>query len=231
MATTITSDEGYTSSVSPDPIPEFKPSSFAENDSFEMDLLRPSIEAEKKYQEEGLKIRRKNYETIKKHTLDFDNFEPEQTSEVRNRVLVSGYLDSQFRDEDRPSNDHGILRDSVAQHKFKGEGVGSDEAFVAAIRKDFEGENEKQAFYDNADRQALLSAYLGGGRAKREFQESVKDNPLAKSERLEINERWQRTQEKIEEDLGASMLFDIRTTFKEMGTDDDCLTLASRRTR
>ena len=231
MATTITSNEGYNSSVSPDPTPEFKPSSFAENDSFEQDLLRPSIEAERKYQEEGLKIRRTNYETIKKHTLDFDNFEPEQTSEVRNRVLVSGYLDSQFRDEDRPSNDHDILRDSVAKHKFKGEGVGSDEAFVAAIRKDFEGENEKQAFYDNADRQALLSAYLGGGRAKKEFQDSVRGNPLAKSERREINERWKKTAEKIEEDLGASMLYDIRTTFEEMGTDDDWLMHAAHRTR
>ena len=171
MATTITSNDGYTSSVSPDPVPEFKPSSFAENDSFEMDLLRPSIEAEKKYQEEGLKIRRENYETIKKHTLDFDNFEPEQTNEVRNRVLVSGYLDSQFSEGDRPSSDHDILRDSVAKHKFNGEGVGSDEAFVAAIRKDFEGENKKKEFYDDLDRKAVLSAFMGGGAPKKEFQQ------------------------------------------------------------
>ncbi len=232
MATTITSNEGYTSSVSPDPIPEFKPSSFAENDSFEMDLLRPSIEAEKKYQEEGLKIRRTNYETIKKHTLDFDNFEPEQTSEVRHRVLASGYLDSMFREEDRPSNDHDILRDSVAKSRFGGEGVGSDEAFVAAIRKDFEGENERQKFYDNADRQATLSAFLGGGRVKTEFQQSMVGNPLAKSERLEINERWQKTQEKIEDKYGASLLFDIRTTFSDMQSDPDkWLMHASHRTR
>lgn len=231
MATTITSNEGYNSSVSPDPTPEFKPSSFAENDSFEMDLLRPSIEAERKYQEEGLKIRRKNYETIKKHTLDFDNFEPEQTSEVRNRVLVSGYLDSQFSEGDRPSNDHDILRDSVAKHKFKGEGVGSDEAFVAAIRKDFEGENKKQEFYDDLDRKATLSAFMGGGAPKKEFQQSAASNPLAKSERLEINERWQQHQDAIEEEYGASMLFDIRTTFKEMQEGGDWLMFASNRAK
>ena len=231
MATTITSNEGYNSSVSPDPVPEFKPSSFAENDSFKQDLLRPSIEAERKYQEEGLKIRRKNYETIKKHTLDFDNFEPEQTSEVRNRVLVSGYLDSQFSEGDRPSNDHDILRDSVAKHKFKGEGVGSDEAFVAAIRKDFEGENKKQEFYDDLDRKATLSAFMGGGAPKKEFQQSAAGNPLAKSERLEINERWQQHQDAIEEEYGASMLFDIRTTFKEMQEGGDWLMFASNRTK
>lgn len=232
MATTITSNEGYNSSVSPDPIPEFKPSSFAENDSFEMDLLRPSIEAEKKYQEEGLEIRRKNYETVKKHTLDFDNFEPEQTSEVRNRVLVSGYLDSQFRDEDRPSNDHDILRDAVAQRQFGGAGVGSDEAFVSAIRQKFEGDNENRAFYDELDRKAVLSAFMGGGAPKQEFQKLSEGNPIARSERREINERWQQNIDAIEDEYGASMLFDIRTTYNDIKSDPDSwLMHAARRTR
>ena len=231
MATTITSDGGYTSSTPTDPIPEFKPSSFAENDSFEKDLLRPSIEAEKKYQEEGLKIRQENYKTIKKNTQNFEAFEPTASEEVRNRALVAGYIDTQFGDNDRPSNDHGILRDAIAKHKFGGVGMGSDEAFLGAMRNDYKREDEEQAFWDNLDRKATLSALMEGGAPLEEYKREIKDDPFAKANRLEINDRWRKNREAIEEKYGSSMLFDLRTTLKELKTDEDWLMAASRRTQ
>ena len=231
MATTITSDGGYTSSTPTDPIPEFKPSSFAEDKSFERDLLRPSIEAEKKYQEEGLKIRQDNYKTIKKHTQNFEEFEPTASDEVRNRALVAGYIDTQFGDNARPSNDHGILRDAIAKHKFDSVGMGSDEAFLEAMRNDYKREDEEQSFWDNLDRKATLSALMGGGQPHAEFHESVRGDPFAKANWLEIRDRWKKNREALEEKFGPSILFDIKTTFQEMGYEKHWLVLAWRRTK
>jgi len=234
MATTITSNEGFSSSTPPDQIPSFTPEAYAEEQSFEQDLLRPSIEAEKKYQEEGLKIRHDNYKTIKKHTLDFDKFEPEQTTEVRNRVLVSGYIDSIFPEHERPSNDHDILRDSIANHKFNGAGAGDDAAFLEAMRGDFAREDKEQAFWDDLDRRATLSAMSGGGQALKDFKEwawSDENAEFTKANRLEINDRWQKNQDAIREKFGVDMLHDLRTTFNDMGTEDQWLALAWRRTK
>lgn len=234
MATTITSNEGLSSSTPPDQIPSFTPEAYAEEQSFEKDLLRPSIEAEKKYQEEGLKIRQENYHTIRKHARDFDKFEPTVSPEIKSRVLVSGYIDSMFPENDRPSNDHDILRDSIAKHKFNGAGVGDDEAFLEAMRGDFDRQDKEQGFWDDLDRRATLSAMVGGGQPLIDFKKWVwsdENSEFTKANRMEINDRWQRNQDAIREKFGVDMLHDLRTTFNDMGAKDQWLALAWRRTK